>query len=176
MPLSKVRISSVRSRELRKWIVFFRHLSHDNRIFSSPQMRFFEGSVWRFTIFPAIIGERAPRQQTLCQATRTLLQNTMAPRGTCRQLSGSLGSFIRAAQAKYRLAQRARFTSPNFCFHEIFMKFSSPNFFASEIMMKIIIGRKNGFRNYREILIGRKRGSDIIMKLSSVEHGVPKSS
>ena len=78
--------------------------------FSSPAVRFFEGRVSRFAIFLAISRERAPPHQTLRQATRTLLQNTMAARGTCRQLSGSLRSFV-LHNARYPLAHRPRFTS-----------------------------------------------------------------
>ena len=46
-------------------------------------------------------------------------------RGTREQLSSSLRSFV-LHKEKCRIVQRPHFTSPNFCFHEMFMKFSSP--------------------------------------------------
>ena len=59
---------------------------------SSPAVRFFEGGVSRFATFLAISRERVPRHQTRRQNTRTLLQSTMAARGTRKQLSCSLRS------------------------------------------------------------------------------------
>ena len=59
-----------------------------------PRCAFLEGSFTRFAHFLALSRERVPCHQTLRRNTSTVLQNTMAVRGTCRQVSGSLRSFV----------------------------------------------------------------------------------
>ena len=89
------RITGVKKREeVFRGIIVFGISPMTTEFVHRPRCALLEGSFTRFAHFLALSRERVPCHQTLRRNTSTVLQNTMAVRGTCKQVSGSLRSFV----------------------------------------------------------------------------------